>query len=154
MTSTERDERWMQTALEEARLAEAAGDVPVGAAIVLEDRLLARGHNRRQVDCDPTAHAELLAMREAGRVLGTWHLYDCELYVTLEPCVMCAGALVWARVKRVVFGATDPKAGGTISLYTIPADSRLNHGVEVTAGVMEPECRALLQGFFRERRSK
>ena len=153
MTGTGRDERWMAVALEEARLAESAGDVPVGAVVVLEDRLLARGRNRRQADCDPTAHAEILAMREAGKALGTWHLDECELYVTLEPCVMCSGAMVWARVRRVIFGAADPKAGGTVSLYGIPTDSRLNHQVEVTSSVLEAECRSLLQDFFRKRRN-
>lgn len=146
------DERWMNAALEEAALAEAGGDVPVGAVVVRGGELVARAHNRRQAEADPTAHAEILALREAGRILDTWYLEDCELYVTLEPCVMCAGALVWSRLHRVIFGATDPKAGGTVSLYTIPTDERLNHRLQVTPGVLEPQCREQLQLFFRKRR--
>ncbi len=142
----------MNAALEEAALAEAEGDVPVGAVVVRKDELVARAHNRRQAEADPTAHAEILALREAGRILGTWYLEDCELYVTLEPCVMCAGALVWSRIQRVIFGATDPKAGGTVSLYTIPTDKRLNHRLLVTPGILEPQCRERLQRFFRKRR--
>ncbi len=149
---SENDRKWMETALEEARKAEAAGDVPVGAVIVHKGSLLARAHNRRERDADPTAHAEILALRQAGQSLGTWYLEDCDLYVTLEPCVMCSGALVWARIQRLVFGAADPKAGGTQSVYQIPTDKRLNHRLEVVSGVLEQECRELLQQFFQARR--
>lgn len=150
----QRYEHWMALALEEARRAERDGDVPVGAVIVKEETLIAQAHNSREMLGDPTAHAEILAMRAAGEVMGTWHLEECEMFVTLEPCVMCAGALVWARIQRVIFGATDPKAGGTVSLYTIPTDIRLNHRLEVVPGIRENECQLLLQTFFRRRRSK
>ena len=145
-------ERWMQVALTEAEAAAAHGDVPIGAVVVRGDRELARAHNRREVDTDPTAHAELLALRRAAAALGTWRLSGCTLYVTLEPCVMCAGALVLARIDRVVFGADDPKAGAVGALYDVPRDPRLNHQVEVVRGVGAEEAGGALRAFFAARR--
>ena len=144
---------WMQHALEEARAALDHDDVPVGAVIVRDGEVLARAHNRREVDGDPTAHAELLAIRAAAVQLGSWRLDDCTLYVTLEPCAMCAGALVLARVPALVFAAADPKAGAVGSLYDIARDDRLNHRVEVTDEVMAEECGDLLKRFFQARRA-
>ena len=153
--STELDARWMQAALDEAALAPAHGDVPVGALIVdADDRELARAHNRRELDADPTAHAELLALRAAALSRGHWRLNDCTLYVTLEPCAMCAGAMVNARLGRLVFGALDPKAGAVASLYQLAADSRLNHRFEVHSGVGDAQSAAQLQAFFRALRAR
>ncbi len=146
------DERWMRAALDAARGCEASGDVPVGAVIVRGDEVVATGGNRREADADPTAHAEMVAIRAAAGSLGNWHLDGCTLYVTLEPCAMCAGALVLARVDRVVFGASDPKAGFAGSLGNLLADPRLNHRPGVTGGVLGAECGDLLRAFFRERR--
>jgi tRNA(adenine34) deaminase len=147
------DEAWMRLALEEADQAALAGDVPVGAVIVGEDGLLlAQGRNRREQDGDPTAHAEVDALRRAAVRLGHWRVQG-TLYVTLEPCVMCAGALVNARVRRVVYGALDPKAGATESLFCIGSDTRLNHRFEIQQGVLEEECVARLQAFFARLRS-
>jgi tRNA(adenine34) deaminase len=142
----------MQEALAEAKAAAAHDDVPIGAVIVYEGALMARGHNRREADQDPTAHAEMLALRQAAATLGTWRLEGCTLYVTLEPCTMCAGALVLARLDRVVFGADDPKAGAVGALYDVPRDPRLNHNVEVVRGVEADACAELLRAFFRARR--
>lgn len=143
----------MRLALQAARKAGAAGDVPIGA-VVLDSRgeVIAMEHNAREVHHDPTAHAEILALRAAGQRLGTWRLSGCTLVVTLEPCAMCAGAAVQARVDRVVFGATDPKAGFAGSLGDLVRDERLNHRAEVTGGVLAEECGELLRGFFRGRR--
>lgn len=143
----------MQLAIDEARAATEHGDVPIGAVVVHEGELIASGHNRREVDGDPTAHAEILAIRVAAARLGSWRLEGCTLYVTLEPCVMCAGALVLARLPRLVFGADDPKAGAVGALYDVPRDPRLNHQVEVVRGVEAETCAALLRDFFRARRS-
>jgi tRNA(adenine34) deaminase len=141
----------MELALEEARAAGAAGDVPVGAVIVQGDLVLGRGRNRRETDRDPTAHAEVVALRDAARALGHWRV-EATLVVTQEPCPMCAGALVNARVRRLVFGCPNPKAGAVMTLYQIPTDPRLNHRVEVVGGIRSEECAALLQGFFAELR--
>jgi tRNA(adenine34) deaminase len=146
------DERWMQEAIAEAEAAAAHDDVPIGAVVVRDDELLARAHNRREVDADPTAHAEILALRAAAHAVGAWRLDGCTTYVTLEPCTMCAGALVLARVERLVFGADDPKAGAVGALYDIPRDPRLNHLVEVTRGVEADRCGTLLRDFFATRR--
>lgn len=146
------DERWMRAALDAARGCEASGDVPVGAVMVRGDEVVATGGNRREADADPTAHAEMVAIRAAAGSLGDWHLDGCTLYVTLEPCAMCAGALVLARVDRLVFGASDPKAGFAGSLGNLLADPRLNHRPGVTGGVLGDECGDLLRAFFRERR--
>jgi tRNA(adenine34) deaminase len=142
----------MREALRAARRAIAHHDVPIGAVLVRGGEILARGHNRREVDEDPVAHAELLAIRRAARRIGSWRLTGCTLYVTLEPCAMCAGAIVLARVPRLVFGTEDPKAGFVGSLGDLCRDSRLNHRVEVTAGVRRDECREQLRSFFRELR--
>jgi len=144
----------MQQALLEARKAYDMGEVPIGAVIVKDGKVIARGHNLRETEKDPTLHAEMVAIREAARYLGGWRLTGCELYVTIEPCPMCAGAIIQARIERVVFGAMDPKAGCAGSLYNLLQDPRFNHRVEVVGGVMEEECRRIMQDFFRARREK
>jgi tRNA(adenine34) deaminase len=146
------DERVMRLALEEARSAAAGGDVPVGAVIVRGDQILAKAGNAREREQDPTAHAEILALRQASRAIGSWHLEGCALVVTLEPCAMCAGAIVLARLDRLVFGASDPKAGFAGSLGDLVRDGRLNHEVDVTVGVLAEECGEILRAFFAERR--
>ena len=148
-------EQWMSEAIALARQARAIGEVPIGCVIVHDptQRLLGRGYNRRQTDHDPTAHAEILALREAGQTLRHWRLLDCTMYVTLEPCPMCAGALVNARLPRLVYGCDDPKAGAVRTLYQLCEDGRLNHRVTVTSGVMAPQCAQLLQDFFRTQRT-
>ena len=138
----------MRVALAEAAEAGSLGDVPIGAVVVREGRIVARGQNRRELDRDPTAHAELLALRQAARHLGGWRLAGCTVYVTLEPCPMCAGALLQARVDRLVFGAGDPKAGAAGGVVDLFHGARFNHTVSVTSGVCEAESRALLQQFF------
>ena len=160
------DAQYMALALEEARTAGAAGEVPIGAVVVYEPidrgtrrplaepRVIARGRNRREADRDPAGHAEFLAMKEAARVLDAWRLTDCTVYVTLEPCIMCAGLMHQARIARCVYGAPDQKAGAVGTLYDIHADGRLTHQFEVTGGVREEECVALLRDFFRARRKK
>lgn len=147
------DVRWMIAALAEARAAFALGEVPVGGVIVCAGTLLARAHNRTITDADPTAHAESLLVRGAAAALGRWRLQDCTLYVTLEPCAMCAGAMVLARLERVVFGAWDEKAGMAGSIEDLLRHPRLNHRPEVTAGVLADECADLLRQFFRARRT-
>lgn len=142
----------MLLALEQAREAAQHGDVPVGAILVREGKVVALGHNRREIDGDPTAHAEIVALREAALDLGHWRLEGCTLYVTLEPCPMCAGALVNARIPNLVFGAFDPKAGATGSLMNICQDPRLNHRLEILNGVLAEECSSILKEFFRSRR--
>jgi len=146
------DERVMRLALEEARAAAAGGDVPVGAVIVRGDEILARQGNAREREQDPTAHAEILALRQASSAIGSWHLDGCAMVVTLEPCAMCAGAIVLARLDRLVFGASDPKAGFAGSLGDLVRDGRLNHEVDVTVGVLAEECGEILRSFFAERR--
>ena len=146
------DEGYMRDALDEARQAALVGEVPVGAVVVHRGQVIARAHNRREMDEDPTAHAEILVLREAAELLGSWRLEDCTLYVTLEPCFMCAGAVVNGRVARLVFGATDPKAGAVGSLADVPGDARLNHRPEVLGGVLAEECGAILKEFFAVRR--
>ena len=146
------EEAFMRLALEEAREACLRGDVPVGAVVVRGDVVLGRGSNRKT--CDPTAHAELQAIRSAAERVGHWNLGDCDLYVTLEPCPMCAGAYVNARLRRIVFGARDPRAGAAGSLFDIPRDSRLNHRCRVRHGVLAEECAALLRDYFLRRRSR
>jgi tRNA(adenine34) deaminase len=151
-----RDEDFMRLALEEARRAEAAGEVPVGAVVVLGeqgDRVIGRGCNRNIRDHDPTAHAEIIALREAAAGLANYRLTGATLYVTVEPCAMCAGAAVLARIARLVYGCDDPKAGAVRSLYQLADDARLNHHIEITGGVLPDECSALLRRFFQQRRS-
>lgn len=146
------DRERMAVALDAAREATEHGDTPIGAAIYRGERLLAAAGNRREVDGDPTAHAELLVIREAAGILGGWRLPDTTLYVTLEPCAMCAGAIVLARIPRVVFGAPDPKAGAAGSVLDVLGEPALNHRPEVEGGVMADQCAALLRDFFAERR--
>ena len=146
------DERMMRLALAEARSAPDHDDVPAGAIIVRDGVVIARAHNQREMLNDPTAHAEILALTQASAAVGCWRLTACTAYVTLEPCVMCAGALVLARIARLVYGAADPKAGACESLYSIPLDDRLNHRIELTPGVLAEECGKLLREFFRARR--
>ena len=148
------DHAFMGVCLVLARHAGARGEVPVGAVVVHEGRIIGRGFNLRETRADPIAHAEVVAMRQAARRLGHWRLVDCTLYVTLEPCVMCAGALVNGRIDRLVYGCTDPKAGAVDSLYEVPTDPRLNHRLEVRAGVRARECAGVLQAFFRARRGR
>jgi tRNA(adenine34) deaminase len=138
----------MLEALAEARRAAGLGEVPIGAVVVREGEVIGRGHNRREIDRDPLAHAELLAIREAASRLQGWRLEGCTLYATLEPCAMCAGALVNSRIERLVYGAADPKAGYCGTLGNLVQDPRLNHRLEVTAGVLESDSAALLRGFF------
>jgi tRNA(adenine34) deaminase len=153
MMDTTTAERWMRVALSEATAALGHGDVPVGAVVVAPGGTeLSRGRNRREQSGDPTAHAELEALRAAATSLGTWRLDGCTLVVTLEPCAMCAGALVQARVARLVFGADDPKAGAVTSLFDLVRDPRLPHRVEVHRGVLAPDCAAVLRSFFTTRR--
>lgn len=147
------DERFMRTALNEALAASEDGDVPVGAVVVRDGRIIGRGRNQREKLNDPTAHAEMIALTAASTAVGRWRLEGCTLYVTLEPCTMCAGAIVLARIERLVFGALDPKAGACTSLFTIPTDERLNHRVEVTEGVLADACSAILQRFFGRQRA-
>ncbi|HBG02273.1 MAG TPA: tRNA-specific adenosine deaminase [Firmicutes bacterium] len=142
----------MQEALAEARLAQAHGEVPIGAVVAFDGEIIGRGHNRRETQNDPTAHAEILAIREAARHLDNWRLTNATLYVTLEPCPMCAGAIVNARLQRLVFGAYDPIAGAVTSLMNLVQDKRLNHFVEVYDGICQRECAELLQMFFQELR--
>lgn len=152
-----KDDELMGLALEQARAAadREPADVPIGAVVVGADgTVLAATGNRREADEDPTAHAEILALREAARATGRWNLTGCTLYVTLEPCTMCAGAIVLARIQRVVVGAMDPKAGATGSLYDLVREPRLNHRVELTKGTREQECGDLLREFFRARRKR
>jgi len=149
---TDKDLEFMQMALEQARLAPARGEVPIGAVLVLDGQVLAQVHNFREMWQDPTAHAEVVAIREAATRLGTWRLTDTALYVTVEPCSMCAGAIIQSRISRLVFGARDPKAGACGSVFNLPDERRLNHRVQVVRGVMEQESQELMQTFFRNLR--
>ncbi|MDX6718521.1 MAG: tRNA(adenine34) deaminase [Solirubrobacteraceae bacterium] len=147
-----RDEYFMRLALREAEAALDHGDVPIGAVVVHDGEVIGAGHNERELRQDPTAHAELLALREASRVLGSWRVLESVLYVTLEPCTMCAGAIVLARVPRVVYGTTDPKAGAAGSVLDVLAEPRLNHRPVVAGGLLAAQCAALLTDFFGSRR--
>jgi len=146
---TDKDREYMQMALEKARLAPALGEVPIGAVLVMDGQVLSQVHNFREVWQDPTAHAEVVAIREAATRLGTWRLTDTTLYVTVEPCSMCAGAIIQSRISRLVFGARDPKAGACGSVFNLPDERRLNHRVQVVGGLMEQESQDLMQSFFR-----
>jgi len=148
------DERYMRLALDQARLAAVLGEVPAGAVMVRDSEVIGTGYNLTRRLQDATAHAEMLAMRRAAERLGYWYFERCTLYVTLEPCIMCAGALVLARLERLVFGATEPKFGGCGSIFNIVRERRLNHKVEVTGGVLEDECAGLMREFFRDIRNK
>jgi tRNA(adenine34) deaminase len=147
------DELWMRKALTEARAAEEAGEVPVGAIVVHQGSVIGRGYNQREVLRDPTAHAEMIAITAAAQAMNSWRLTGCTLYVTLEPCLMCAGAIVQARIERVVFGAEDSKAGACVSLYQATTDERLNHRVSLLGGVLAGACGAVLSDFFRAQRT-
>ena len=142
----------MQAAIESAKIAEENGDVPIGAVIVYQNQIIGKAYNQREQLNDPTAHAEIIALTQAAAAKESWRLSGCTMYVTLEPCPMCAGALVLARLDRLVYGCDDPKAGACGSLYNIVQDERLNHRLEVTSGVMEEQCRRQLQEFFARRR--
>jgi tRNA(adenine34) deaminase len=144
----------MQEAILEAEKAERIGEVPIGAVIVKDGEIIGRGHNLRETTLDPTAHAEMIAIREASRHLQAWRLLDCTLYVTLEPCPMCAGALIQGRVRKVVYGTTDPKAGCAGTLMNLLQEPRFNHETELVGGVLQEECAALLTGFFRKLRGR
>ena len=145
----DKDLEYMRLALEQAGLAPALGEVPIGAVLVHDGQVLAQVHNFREVWQDPTAHAEIVAIREAASRLGTWRLTGATLYVTVEPCSMCAGAIIQSRISRLVFGARDPKAGACGSVFNLPEERRLNHKVEVSGGVLERESQELIQTFFR-----
>lgn len=148
------DEHWMSQALREAKAAYREGETPVGAVVVHQDRIIGRGHNQTERLQDATAHAEMIALTAAASALGSWRLLSCTLYVTVEPCLMCAGAVLLSRIPRVVFGARDAKFGAVRSLYQVGSDARLNHSFEVKEGVRADEAKALLQSFFRKRRKK
>ena len=148
------DELWMEEALREAQRAAALGEIPVGAVVVFDGKIIGRGCNRPITDSDATAHAEISALREAGKSIANYRLSDCELYVTIEPCAMCAGAITHARIKRLIYGADDPKAGAVKSSLPVLNHAQMNHQVEVTSGVLAGRSMELLQSFFRERRKK
>jgi tRNA(adenine34) deaminase len=150
----DRDEKFMAAALRQAEKALARGDIPVGCVIVQDGKIIARGHNLRELKNDPTAHAEIVALRKAGRKLGSWRLNQAEVFVTCEPCAMCAGALVLARVRRVVYGCRDPKAGAVDTFFGIGRSPKLNHRFEVKSGVMEEQCQEQLSRFFKKLRAK
>lgn len=144
----------MQEALKEAEAAAKMGEVPVGAVIVRNGEIIAKGHNLTETTKDPTAHAEIIAIREAAKVLGGWRLPACTMYVTTEPCSMCAGAIVWARIEKLYIGTPDPKSGACGSVFNIPQDKRLNHYVEIETGLMQEECSAIMKAFFRKLRDR
>ena len=147
-------DRWMRLAIEEARVAADADEVPVGAVVVSAGRIVASAHNQREQLADPTAHAEMIALTQAAAHLGSWRLEGCTLYVTLEPCPMCAGAILQARIPNVVWGAADPKAGAVVSLYNLFEDKRLNHRVQHSGGVLAEECSSMLKAFFQAKRQQ
>ena len=151
---TQQDEQFMRLAIEQAKIAEENGDVPIGAVIVHNNQIIAKAYNQREQLADPTAHAEIIALTQAAAFLQSWRLEGCTIYVTLEPCPMCAGALVLARIDRLVYGCDDPKTGAVKSLYNIVTDSRLNHKIEVTSGVLAEDCSRQLQNFFQKRRTE
>ena len=146
-------DRWMRAALQLARQAFDEGEVPIGAVIVHHEQIIGEGYNQRESLNDPTAHAEMIAITQAAQSLESWRLLDCTMYVTLEPCPMCAGAIVMARIPTVIYGTPDPKGGACHTLYQITGDSRLNHQATVFGGVLQPECRAILQEFFAQQRA-
>ncbi len=151
-TVSDSDEQFMRKAIDAALIAEENGDVPIGAVIVYQNQVIGRAYNQREQLKDPTAHAEIIALTQAASFIGSWRLHGCTIYVTLEPCPMCAGALVLGRLDRLVYGCPDPKTGACGSLYDIVRDERLNHRLEVTSGVLAADCARLLQDFFKHRR--
>jgi tRNA(adenine34) deaminase len=154
MNGSQSDEEYLRLAIDEARAAERDGEVPVGAVVVCEGAVVGRGNNRVLRDSDPTAHAEIVAMRAAGSALGNYRLEGCSLYVTLEPCAMCAGAILHARIARLAYAAADPKAGACGSVLSVMNHPQLNHKVEVVSGLMAEECGAMLTNFFRAKRTR
>lgn len=146
--------KFMKEALAEAEKAFALGEVPIGAVIVKDGQIIARGHNLTETSKDPTAHAEMIAIRQAAKVLGGWRLIGCDLYVTVEPCTMCSGAMIWSRIDNLYIGAMDPKAGACGSVFNIPEEGRLNHRIHVETGLMEEECAALMRQFFTQLRNR
>ena len=148
------DEQWMRHALTAAREAQANGEVPIGTCIVSDNQLIAVSGNRTRTDCDPTAHAEIVALRETARKLGNYRLTGVDVYSTIEPCAMCAGALIQARVRRLIYGAADERAGAVTSRFRICDTDFLNHRIQISSGVLEDECRALMQEFFRRKRDE
>ncbi|HOK96766.1 MAG TPA: tRNA adenosine(34) deaminase TadA [Anaerohalosphaeraceae bacterium] len=148
------DQRYMRMAIDQAYIAEENGDVPIGCVIVYQNRVIAKGYNQRELLSDPTAHAEIIALTQAADYISSWRLTGCTIYVTLEPCPMCAGALVLGRLDRLVYGTDDPKTGAVKSLYNIVQDPRLNHRLEVTSGILQEECQKQLQAFFQRRRQE
>jgi len=154
MPAEETHIKWMTAAIEEARTASGLGEVPVGAVVVLENTVIGRGHNLRETTSDPTAHAEIIAIRDACSYTGSWRLENADIYVTVEPCPMCAGALVNARISKLVFGCRDSKAGAVRSLYALAEDGRLNHRITVTEGVLADECGRIMSDFFAGLRSR
>ena len=154
MNSPTSDELWMEEALRQAQRALEAGEVPVGAVVVCQGKIVGRGFNRNLLDGDPTAHAEMVALRQAAQAVGNHRLLECEMYATLEPCPMCAGALVHARLRRLVYGADDPKAGAVHSVLPVLNHPALNHRLQVEGGVLAGRCAELLQSFFRDRRAE
>ena len=152
MINSKQDEHYMLEAIKAAEIAEENGDVPIGAVVVYENQIIGRAYNQREQINDPTAHAEIIALTQAAAFIASWRLHGCTIYVTLEPCAMCAGALVLGRLDRLVYGCEDPKAGACGSLYNIVQDERLNHRLEITSGVLADECAKLLQDFFRQKR--
>jgi len=148
------DERYMRMAIDQAMIAGEEGDVPIGCVVVCENRVIGKGYNQREKLQDPTAHAEMIALTAASEFIGSWRLGGCTMYVSLEPCSMCAGALVLARIDRLVYGCDDPKTGAVKSLYNIVQDDRLNHRIEVSSGVLAEECSKMLSGFFAGRREE
>ncbi len=154
MNKSDSEDHFMKLAIEQAKIAEENGDVPIGAVIVYKGQIIGKAYNQREQLQDPTAHAEIIALTQAAAYLESWHLNGCTIYVTLEPCPMCAGALVLARIDRLVYGCDDPKTGACKSLYNIVQDERLNHRLEVTSGVLEEQCREQLQQFFACRRQE
>ncbi|PYE42730.1 tRNA adenosine(34) deaminase TadA [Paenibacillus barcinonensis] len=154
LSEQEQHEHWMRHAIAEAQKAEALGEVPIGAVIVRNNEIIGRGYNLRETTLDSTAHAEMVAIRQASEAIGAWRLLDCSLYVTLEPCPMCAGAIVQSRVPRVIFGTADPKAGCAGTLMNLLQEPRFNHRTEVIPDVLQPECSTMLTQFFRKLRKK
>lgn len=154
MIREQEDQNWMMEAIAEARKAEQIGEVPIGAVIVKNNEIIGRGYNLRETRLDPTAHAEMVAIRDACDRIGAWRLLECTLYVTLEPCPMCAGAIVQSRIKRVVYGTSDPKAGCAGTLMNLLQEPRFNHETELTSGILRPECALLLTQFFRRLRER
>ena len=148
----EQDQHFIQLAIQEAAAAEVLGEVPIGALVIRDGRIIGRGHNLRETEQDPTAHAEMIAIRRAAEFLGSWRLLDCTLYVTLEPCVMCMGGIILARIPNLVYGCRDPRAGAVGSIYDFSTDERFNHQVQVREGVLQQECSAQLSRFFRNLR--